>query len=375
MTTRISSKAPLLEVAIIIGTMLTISCEQRSTPSDVASTPAAPAGDGTSPPAAPADDATASPPSLPLERLQLPSRVLLEGTLYQGYASKTPPPGCGNNDETLETCSAKGELNYDWPNRTMTSRFEPCLPLLSFASGSDDACEYHFVPSTNTIDPGNGDAVEVPTNDFYYIYSQQVMLDPSTEPNADTSCCVVRDLSMISPKFPSYVAQCNAASGVEPTLVRMFGNLLVWLYTPGAGSYEYFQDIELDSGGQSLKFPNGFTGGTPDAFSQMVYTDANLDPGVAPGSGIPEVCQSSSPVPDCRNCFPCPPGGDCDGQAFVCGRTLQEVYADFKQPKTGGCLLCHTNQDADVYPAEEMPTCETPGQAFAGAHEQIRRPH
>lgn len=282
--------------------------------------------------------------------IDLPNQFTAEGFLTQQNVGQ---PGCvapasatskGNINPSLNTCTAKGLLAYDWTNRAMYTEYTPCLPLLTPGNGSPETCSYTFLGG-----------------DIYYVYENQaIAAGPIT---GEPQCCVIDDFPMLSPSLPSYVMSYNQNCNTgPPTPIQSHAQTVQLMATPGnpAGFYGYFCDgCENAAGGatcyQSANgpagvdghvMPYGFGGMTPNDYSQMAFTVIEAKVRTI---ARPSVC-GENPPPCMLNCVAKEGVSKCGSQ------TLSEFLGCLSQPQTGGCALCHTTESAQPYP-ETYPTC------------------
>ena len=270
-------------------------------------------------------------PNCTLLSIDLPDQFTARGWLVQQNAGQ---PGCvgststrdGNINASLNTCTARGLLAYDWPARAMFTEYTPCLPLLTPPGGGADTCSFTFLD-----------------NNVYYVYEDQPMADgPIT---GEPQCCVIENFSMLNPTLPSALKTYNQACGVKPDLIRMRAQAIETLATPGrpAGFYGFFPgsaNCPSDRGPGGIDGhakTAGFGGKTPGAYSQMSFDvfDAEVE-----SIAIPSVCGDNPPA--CKlNCVN-------DAGQSLCGEmTLSEFFSCIEQPLNGGCSICHNLETPD----------------------------
>lgn len=262
--------------------------------------------------------------------IDLPEQFTAKGWLVQQNDGQAGCVGAtstraGNINTSLNTCTARGLLAYDWPSRAMYTEYTPCLPLLTPPGGGADSCSYTFF-----------------NDNVYYVYENQPMADgPIT---GEAQCCVIENFSMLNTALPSALKAYNQQCGVESDLIHMHAQAIETFATPGrpAGFYGLFPGTSCTGDGRPGGLDGhaktaGFGGKTPGAYSQMSFDTfaAEVDP-----IAIPAVCGDNPPA--CKlNCV------NDNGQSRCGEMTLSEFFSCIEQPQNGGCSICHTLEAPD----------------------------
>lgn len=248
-------------------------------------------------------------------------------------------PGCVNKHPDLGYCTSAGSIQYSWPQHAMVTEYKPCMPLVKPLNGSAEPCTYHFIGG-----------------DVYYTYVNQPMVH-GQPPSPVKSCCKISNFPMLSPNFPSYVAQYSqacATAGFGPRTTYMYAQAMVYLTTPGdpPGFYGYYPNVTQPPGAGpgTWATPYGFGGATPGAFSQISYQKFIVNPNL-PGFKVPDLCENA---PECTLVAPASP------PKVV---TLSDFLQCLAPVTAGGCALCHTTQSGGTFQGQ-LPCC--PGQWWNG---------
>lgn len=275
-----------------------------------------------------------------------PDVFVASGELFQQNCGQ---PGCVNVADGLGYCTAAGSIQYDWTAKAMLTEYMPCLPLVTPVGGSPQVCTYHFIGG-----------------DLYYVYQNQPMI-VGQPPTSSPQCCKISDFPMLSPSFPLFTEQYNQkCEGTKPEMVRMYGQKMRWLHTPGnpPGFYGYYPEVTQPpgAGADSWATPYGFGGGTPGGFTQISYQHFAPNPTEMPSFDIPSLCENA---PECTmpNLALSPPPSYCPGHTDFIEVALEPVITIstflrcLAPVRAGGCALCHTTTETGPTFQGEMPCC------------------